>query len=162
MKSFYFSDLIGVPVTTDYREAVRERAKKELSEALYSALISFPPQNEKFLEPVTIFHNEVRLARVKSENSQHHEDANEFYVSLGIFDLDTTSAIATITKDNKLELTWTERAGKGKFTSKIPSYLVATSAPDLNYKGGVLDIRVPVESRSKNETLFVGKLSESK
>jgi hypothetical protein len=31
----------------------------------------------------------------------------------------------------------------------------------LSYEGGVLDIRVPVESRSKNEAVFVGRL-ESK
>lgn len=159
--SFYFSDLIGIPVTSVYAKAARDRKLKELPDALYSALISTPPQKEKFLEPVTIFHNEARLTRVKPENSQYHEDAKEFYVSLGIFDLDTTSATATITKNGKLELTWTERAGKGKFNTLIPPYLVATSAPVLSYEGGVLDIRVNVKSRSENETLFVGRL-ESK
>jgi hypothetical protein len=146
MNSFYFSDLIGLPVLESYVKAARDRELKELSD------------KEKFLEPVTIFHNEAILTVKKAED----EHDNQFYVSLGIFDLDTTSAVATVTKDNKLELTWTERAGKGKFTSIIPSYLVATSAPVLTYEGGVLDIRVNVESKRKNETVFVGKLVESK
>jgi len=163
--SFYYSDLIGIPVTSAYSKAARNKELKELSDALYLALISPPPQfpntssNEKFLEPVTVFHNEV--SEYDNEPLGGTVKCKQFYVSLGIFDLDTTSAVATITKDNKLELTWTERAGKGKFSSKIPSYLVATSAPILRYEGGVLDIRVPVESRSKNEAVFVGKL-ESK
>jgi hypothetical protein len=160
MNSFYFSDLIGVPVIESYVKAARDRELKELSDKLSSTLIS-PSRfsdKEKFLEPVTIFHNEAVLTAKKAED----EHDNQFYVSLGIFDLDTTSAVATVTKDNKLELNWTERAGKGKFTSVIPSYLVATSAPVLTYEGGVLDIRVNVESRRKNETVFVGKLVESK
>jgi hypothetical protein len=159
--SFYFSDLIGIPVTAAYSKAARDKELKQLSDALYSALTSSPPKKEKFLEPVTIFHNDARLTRVKPENSQYYEDAKEFYVSLGIFDLDPSSAVVTVTKENKLELTWTERAGKGKFFSKIPSYLVATSAPVLSYEGGVLDIRVNVKSRSENDVVFVGKL-ESK
>jgi hypothetical protein len=146
MNSFYFSDLIGVPVLESYVKAARDRDLKQLSD------------KEVFLQPVTIFHNEAILTAKKAED----EHDNQFYVSLGIFDLDTTSAVATVTKDNKLELTWTERAGKGKFTSIIPSYLVATSAPVLTYEGGVLDIRVNVESRRKNEAVFVGKLVESK
>ena len=146
MNSFYFSDLIGVPVLESYVKAARDRELKELSD------------KEVFLQPVTIFHNEAILTAKKAED----EHDNQFYVSLGIFDLDTTSAVATVTKDNKLELTWTERAGKGKFTSVIPSYLVATSAPVLTYEGGVLDIRVNVESRRKNDTLFVGRLTVEK
>jgi hypothetical protein len=166
--SFYLSDLIGIPVTPAYAKAARNKAERELSDALYSALTLVPPEKEKFLEPVTIFHNEViehDLFRnvVRNEYTNIPEDTRikQFYVSLGIFDLNPKSATATITKDNKLELTWTERAGKGKFTSKIPSYLVATSAPVLSYEGGVLDIRVNVKSRSENEAVFVGKL-ESK
>ena len=157
MNSFYFSDLIGVPVLESYLKAVRDRELKELSD------------KEKFLEPVTIFHNEIveydtfrNVVRNEHTNIPDDTRIRQFYVSLGIFDLDTTSAVATVTKDNKLELTWTERAGKGKFTSIIPNYLVATSAPVLTYEGGVLDIRVNVESRRKNETVFVGKLVESK
>ena len=157
--SFYFSDLIGIPVLESYAKAARDRELKELSDSLYAKAST--AKREELLSPTVVFHNEARLTRVKPENSQYYEEAKEFYVSLGIFNLDTTSATATITKDNKLELTWTERAGKGKFSSKIPSYLVATSAPVLSYEGGVLDIRVPVESRSKNEAVFVGRL-ESK
>jgi hypothetical protein len=163
MNSFYLSDLIGMQPTEKYAKAAKDIA---FADALYSAILSVPPSRfsdkEKFLEPVTIFHNEVVLTAKKAGDYTTNDDDNQFYVSLGIFDLDTTSAVATVTKDNKLELTWTERAGKGKFTSIIPSYLVATSAPVLTYEGGVLDIRVNVESRRKNETVFVGKLVESK
>ena len=116
--------------------------------------LGFPPnQSEAFLSPITVFDNGYVYDSVKNKK--------EFIVALGIFDLDPSSAVATVTKDNKLTLTWTERAGKGKFTSKIPSYLVATSAPVLSYEGGVLDIRVNVKSRSENDVVFVGKL-ESK
>lgn len=156
--SFYLSDLIGIPVRESYAKAARDRELlKELSDSLYAKAST--AKREELLSPTVVFHNEARLTRVKPENSQYYEDAKEFYVSLGIFKLDKTSA--TITKNNTLELTWTERAGKGKFSSKIPSYLVATSEPVLSYEGGVLDIRVPVESRSKNEAVFVSKL-ESK
>jgi hypothetical protein len=159
MNSFYLSDLIGIQPTEKYAKDIA------FADALYSALLSVPAQSanrEKLLEPVTIFHNEVVLTAKKAGDYTTNNDDNQFYVSLGIFDLNTTSAVATVTKDNKLELTWTERAGKGKFTSIIPSYLVATSAPVLTYEGGVLDIRVNVESRRKNEAVFVGKLVESK
>jgi hypothetical protein len=153
--SFYFSDLIDIPVNTAYAKAAKDKELKQISYALYSALTSTPPKKEAFLPPVTVFENAYVYDDVKNKK--------EFIISLGIFDLDTSSATATVIKDNKLEITWTERAGKGKFTSTIPSYLVATSAPVLSYKGGVLDIRVPVESRSKNEAVFVGKLiGESK
>ena len=157
--SFYFSDLLGIAVSSAYTQAAKEREVQELSDSLYAKAST--AKREELLSPTVVFHNEARLTRVKPENSQYYEDAKEFYVSLGIFKLDKTSATATITKNNTLELTWTERAGKGKFSSKIPSYLVATSAPVLSYEGGVLDIRVPVESRSKNEAVFVGRL-ESK
>jgi hypothetical protein len=154
-------------VVSAYASEARAKQLRELQNTLKSVLISPPPQfpnassKEKFLEPVSIFHNEAVLAAKKVGDYVTNEHDNQFYVSLGIFDLDTTSATATITKDNKLELTWTERAGKGKFTSTIPSYLVATSAPVLSYEGGVLDIRVNVKSRSENDVVFVGKL-ESK
>lgn len=154
--SLYLSDLIGIPVTSAYAKLTRDKELKEFSDALYSAL-----NKEKLLEPVTVFHNEAVLTAKKVGDYVTNEHDNQFYVSLGIFDLDPESATCTITKDNKLEFTWAERAGKGKFTSKIPNYLVATSAPVLSYKGGVLDIRVPVESRTKNEAVFVGRL-ESK
>jgi hypothetical protein len=150
-----------------YNPLQRAKQLKELQTTLQSIFLSPPPQfseassKEKFLEPVSIFHNEVVLTAKKVGDYVTNEHDNQFYVSLGIFDLDTTSATATITKENKLELTWTERAGKGKFFSKIPSYLVATSAPVLSYEGGVLDIRVNVKSRSENDVVFVGKL-ESK
>ena len=143
-------------VVSAYASDARAKQFRELQNTLKSVLISPPPQfpdatsNEKFLEPVTVFENAYVYDDVKGKR--------EFIVSLGIFDLDTTSAVATITKDNKHEHIWTERVGKGKFSSRIPSYLVATSAPILSYEGGVLDIRVPVESRSKNEAVFVGKL----
>jgi hypothetical protein len=162
MSSFYLSGLIGIQPTEKYVKAAKDIT---LADALYSALLSAPPQSanrEKLLEPVTIFHNEVVLTAKKAGDYTTNNDDNQFYVSLGIFDLDTSSAVVTVTKDNKLELTWSQRAGKGKFTSIIPSYLVATSAPVLTYEGGVLDIRVNVESRRKNETVFVGKLVESK
>jgi hypothetical protein len=150
-------------VVSAYTSEARAKQLKELQTTLQSILLSPPPQfKEKFLEPVSIFHNEAVLTAKKAGDYVTNEHDNQFYVSLGIFDLDTTSATATVTKDNKLELTWTERAGKGKFTSIIPNYLVATSAPVLSYEGGVLDIRVPVESRSKNEAVFVGKLTKSK
>jgi hypothetical protein len=157
--SFYLSELIGIPILESFAQAAKDRELKELSDSLYAKAST--AKREELLSPTVVFENTSKLTRVKSKNSQYYEDAKEFYVSLGIFKLDTTSATATITKDNKLELTWTERAGKGKFSSKIPNYLVATSAPILSYEGGVLDIRVPVESRSKNETVFIGKL-ESK
>lgn len=112
---------------------------------------------KEFLPPVTVFENGVDLEADKG---------SRFVVSLGIFNLDTSSVTATILKDNQttnqnLELSWTERAGKGRFTSKIPSYLVATSSPVLSYEGGVLNVSVPVKSRSENEAVFVGRL-ESK
>jgi acetylglutamate synthase len=107
----------------------------------------------ELLSPVAVFKNEYIYDNVKNKK--------EFIVSLGIFDLDPSSAIITVTKNNNLEVTWTERAGKGKFSSKIPSYLVATSAPVLSYEGGVLNISVPVKSRNEDETVFIGKL-ESK
>jgi hypothetical protein len=115
---------------------------------------------EQFLAPVTIFHNEV--SEYDNEPLGGAVKCKQFYVSLGIFDLDKTSAVAEVTKDNKLQITWSERAGKGKFTSTIPSYLVATSAPVLSYEGGVLDIRVNVKSKNENELLFVGRLVEEK
>lgn len=162
MSSFYLFDLIGIPVTSAYVKSAKDKELKEISDSLYSALASTLPEKEKFLDPVAVFHNDVLLTARKLGDSITNQYDNQFYVSLGIFDLDTNSATVTITKNNKLEVTWTERAGKGRFTSKIPSYLIPTSAPVLSYEGGVLDIRVPVESRSKNDTLFVGKLSESK
>lgn len=148
--SFYLSDLLSLAVSSAFTED--KEKLKELSDSLYAKAST--AKREELLPPTVVFEN----GYVYDANKGKHE----FIVSLGIFSLDTTSVTATITKDNNLELTWTERAGKGKFTSKIPSYLVATSAPVLSYEGGVLDIRVPVESRSKNEAVFVGKLSESK
>jgi|NOAtaT_6_FD_contig_31_567749_length_796_multi_19_in_0_out_0_1 hypothetical protein len=189
--SFYLSDLIGVAVNPEFvnaavkinkafqeldlpspnpnenykcvgkRYQTDKTAGKEFVEKLSAKIAARNAEVEKFLEPVTIFHNDVLLTARKAGDYIENQYDNQFYVSLGIFDLDKTSATATLTKDNKLEFTWTERAGKGKFSSKIPSYLIATSAPVLSYEGGVLDIRVPVESRSKNEAVFVGRL-ESK
>ncbi|QIW88532.1 hypothetical protein [Pseudanabaena phage PA-SR01] len=148
MNSFYLSDLIGISVPPPYTQTAID---KELKDFYTKASIA---TQEELCSPTVVFENGYIYDNAKGNY--------EFIVSLGIFSLDTTSATATITKDNKLELTWTGRAGKGRFTSKIPSYLIPTSAPVLSYEGGVLDIRVPVESRSKNDTLFVGKLSESK
>ncbi|MCA2594022.1 MAG: hypothetical protein IM526_02525 [Microcystis sp. M38BS1] len=171
--SFYLSDLIGVAVNPEFVNAA-----VKINKAFQELDLPSPNPNEnykcvgkryqtdktagkEFVEPVTIFHNDVLLTARKAGDYIENQYDNQFYVSLGIFDLDKTSATATLTKDNKLEFTWTDRAGKGKFSSKIPSYLIATSAPVLSYEGGVLDIRVPVESRSKNEAVFVGRL-ESK
>jgi hypothetical protein len=148
--SFYLDDLIDLLSTPENVVAAQERKIKE--DSLYAKAST--AEREQLLSPTAVFEN----GYIYDANNGKHE----FIVSLGIFNLDKTSATATITKDNKLELTWTERAGKGKFSSKIPSYLVATSAPVLSYEGGVLDIRVPVESRNKNEAVFVGKLTESK
>ncbi len=151
MNIFYLSDLIGVPVLESYAKVARDRELKELSDSLYAKAST--TKREELLSPTVVFEN----GYIYDANKGSHE----FIVSLGIFSLDTTSATATITKNNTLEVTWTERAGKGKFTSKIPNYLVATSAPVLSYEGGVLNIRVPVESQNKNEAVFVGRL-ESK
>ena len=107
----------------------------------------------ELLPPVAVFENGYIYDNVKNKK--------EFLVSLGIFDLDPSSATVTVTKNNNLEVTWTERAGKGRFISKIPSYLVATRTPVLSYEGGVLNISVPVKSRNEDETVFIGKL-ESK
>ena len=156
--SFYRSDLIGIPLRHTFTSAAKSRQLRELVESLLeedsplSAKAS-TAKREEILSPTVVFEN----GYVYDANKGKHE----FIVSLGIFSLDTTSATATITKDNKLELSWTERAGKGRFTSKIPSYLVATSSPVLSYEGGVLNVSVPVKSRNENEAVFVGRL-ESK
>jgi hypothetical protein len=156
--SLYLSDLIGIPLSHTFTSAAKSRQLRELVESLLEENSPLYPKastakREEILSPTVVFENGYVYDDVKGKY--------EFIVSLGIFALGTTSLIATITKDNKLEITWTERLGKGKFTSKIPSYLVAISAPVLSYEGGVLNIRVPVESRNKNEALFVGRL-ESK
>ena len=171
MNSFYLSELIGLPVYPMSVKAAKDRQSQEFQDALIDALnISKKvPLREEFLKPVTIFHNEViehdlfrNIMRNEYTNIPEDTRIRQFYVSLGIFDLDPKSAVATITRNNRLELTWTERAGKGRFVTMIPPYLVVTSAPTLSYEGGVLDIRVNVKSRSQNEELFVGKLVESK
>ena len=145
---------ISINPSDNYRVREKLRGKEVGLHDLYTTT-----NREEFLEPVTIFHNKI----IDYEHTNIPEDTRikQFYVSLGIFDLDPKSATATITKNNKLELTWTESAGKGKFNTLIPPYLVATSAPTLSYEGGVLDIRVNVKSRSENDVVFVGKL-ESK
>lgn len=151
--SFYLSDLIGIPVLDSYTKSARDiELLKGLSDSLYAKVST--AKREELLSPTIVFENGYSYDADKGKH--------EFVLSLGIFRLDTNSATAKITKNNTLELTWTERSGKGKFTSKVPNYLVATSAPVLSYEGGVLEVRVPVQSRTENEAVFVGKLTKSK
>ena len=187
---FYHSDLIGLPVYRYYTKAAQARQAQELRGAVEVKKQDYPhktwgefnaeldillsrigvkPPKKGFLSPTVVFQNELMeydafANTVRDDFSNIPKDTviKQFYISLGIFNLDTTSAVATVNKDNKLELSWTELAGKGKFVSQIPSYLAVTSAPILSYEGGVLHIQVPVKTRRGTEGVFVGKLVKSK
>ena len=182
--SFYLSDLIGIPVTSAYSKAAREKELQELSDALYSTILGAPPQfptvsrnpNESYkVKPPKqqsktkvedfdkMFKQEVKqkLSPVATFDKGRIANTGEgeiHYISIGIFDLAKNTVSATVTKDNTVEITWSERAGKGEFTSRISSKFIATGAPVLTYEGGVLDISVPVKLRSEDNALFVGKL----
>jgi hypothetical protein len=142
--SFYLSDLIGIAVSSVYTQAAKEGEVQELSDST--------EKPEKFLAPVTVFNSGTLAHYIGGKK--------EACVSLGIFNLLTPSAVATISKDNKLEVTWRElKRGNGKFTTTIPSYLVVTGSPRLTYEGGVLDITIPVNFKSEDGVAFVGKLT---
>ena len=154
-KSFYLSDLIGIPSSPTFTSAANSRELRELAESLLEGISPLyakesTVKREEFLPPVTVFEHKIVQEK-------------EFFVSLGIFDLDPSSAVVKITKDNKVVVTWTERAGKGKYSTGFPSYFIPTSAPVLSYEGGLLNISVPIQLKNKNEdVVFSSKLIESK
>lgn len=145
-------DMPSIHPSENYKVATKlppnPKTFKDLSAMLEKA-VNPKTKEEFFLKPTNVF---------DKGKITDNGNGKVVYISLGIFNLDPSSAKVKVTRLNNVEVTWAERAGKGRFVNTIPSYLVVTSAPVLCYEGGVLDIQIPVKLKEDNDITFVGKL----